>query len=88
MILPELVLAFQKFSTGKSLDRFIMGKEFYVPPLEIKMGNIGDQGKKATFQYVPILKTLEAMLKNDDVLGQVLHPMPSNEGYIQTFRDF
>ena len=80
-----LAVALEKFSQEKSLDRFIQDKETFVMPVEIVLG-VNEKGKRDTFQYIPILQTLDAFLRHEDVLAEVLRTRP-NTDIIESIRD-
>jgi len=61
----------EKFRTEKSLNRYFSNKPEFVTPVEIRLGENSTTKCIETCQYVPILKTLESLLKHDDVLSQV-----------------
>ena len=79
--------AFQKFSTDKSLDRYISRKKHFVAPVEIKLGQDTISKKMETCQYVPVLQTLKILLEHEDVLGQVLETPMNRSGTIKHYRD-
>lgn len=57
----------------------------YIDPVEYKYGTNNMQNK--TFQYVPLLKTLKAMLEKEDVQAQVMNPPQHVEGLLANFQD-
>ena len=58
----------------------------YVEPEEYILGS-GPLNKPESMQYIPILRTLNALLKHEDVLGQVLENHRSQDGMIRDFCD-
>lgn len=82
----ELEDAFQLFSDNRKLNSYIAEKFGYVEPVEYVLGkNI--KGKDETMQYVPILETLAALLKHDDVVTEVLAGHKSFDGKIRDYCD-
>ena len=61
-------------------------KKCFIPPVEKILGVSNNTGETDTFQYVPILKTLEVICNKDDVLGHIMCP-PANDDKIESFRD-
>ena len=58
----------------------------YVEPEEYILGS-GPLNKPESMQYIPILRTLNALLKHEDVLGQVLENHRSQDGMVRDFCD-
>lgn len=62
-------------------------KEFnLVEPVQINLGQ-DDTGKQQHFHYVPILQSLKALLSNEGVRHQVLHPIPAIENMLRDIGD-
>lgn len=60
----------------------------FVKPCEVVLGvKTAGQIKHDTHQYVPILQTLEAVLRHDDVLAQIIQGHKSQNGSISSFTD-
>jgi hypothetical protein len=76
----------EKVDTGKKLNRYAESHFAYVEPLEITLG-YSSKNKIQTMQYVPILKVLEALLKHEDILSEILRNRKSNNGKYQDFCD-
>lgn len=57
----------------------------YVPPNEYKFSD--DCNNDDSFQYISVIETLKAVLKNDDILTQILNPEACADGHLQSFRD-
>ena len=83
---PEINLctALRKFSLMKNLDNFILSKKSCVSAEEKVLGKT-ESGKIDSFQYVPILKTLDIICSKEDVLGHIMCP-PENNSKILSFR--
>ena len=81
------ISAFSEFSSIQKLNDYIRSSEFFVEPLEVQLGYNASKSSFDTFQYVPILKTLNVMLMHEDVLGQVFHKGNVNDGIIRDFCD-
>lgn len=67
----ELEQACNLFSTTRNLQKYVAEQYAFVEPCECTLGRDNASGKEHTMQYVPILATLRALLKFDDVLGEV-----------------
>lgn len=64
-----------------------MGMNF-VKPCEVVLGvKTAGQIKHDTYQYVPILQTLEAVLRHDDILAQIIQGHKSHNGNNSPFTD-
>lgn len=86
----ELKSPFEKFNTSAKQNKFITSQKNFVAPIEIKLGsreeNILSNGtyikKNVTesFQYVPIVKTLEVVLNDpiryNQILGRTVNDDP------------
>ena len=57
-----------------------------VEPVQINLG-CDDTGKQQHFHYVPILQSLKALLANEGVRHQVLHPIPADENMLHDIGD-
>jgi len=57
----------------------------YVPPNEYKFSD--DCNNDDSFQYISVIETLKVVLKNDDILAQILNPEACADGHLQSFRD-
>ena len=79
--------AYIKFSADKSLNRYISQQPNFVSPVEYILQNAENGLKKESFQYIPLLKTLDKLLKHDDVLNQIFHNGESGNGQINSFHD-
>jgi len=77
----------EKFRTEKSLNRYFSNKPEFVTPVEIRLGENSTTKCIETCQYVPILKTLESLLKHDDVLSQVFEDKENPTPLIRHFKD-
>ena len=77
----------KKFCSEKALSQFIKQKESYVDPIEIILGVDPENNKQDTMQYIPILKTLDVLLKHEDVLSQVLKNPHEQSGRLASFAD-
>ncbi|KAJ8018245.1 hypothetical protein HOLleu_43866 [Holothuria leucospilota] len=63
--------AFNFFSNQRNIENFVAEQGRFVEPVEYILGRNENTGKEHTMQYVPILRTLKALLKSDDVLGEI-----------------
>lgn len=79
--------SFEKFSNTRTLNKYITNKFGVVHPVEEVLGINETSGKKETMQYIPVLKTLEQLLKHEDVLAEVLNGHKSNDGFLSDFCD-
>ena len=77
--------ACQDFSSAKLLHKYVSKHMEYVEPLEMVVGEVN--GVEHTIQYVPILETLKALLKHEDILAQVLQDHTSQDGILRDFCD-
>ena len=73
-------------SNVKNLYRYIEKKENYVAPVTTEVYNTVT-GEMGTVQYVPMLKTIQILLKHEDVLDFVLEMKKSNDEYIYNYCD-
>jgi len=82
---------FWKF-TQSSLGSIKMRESFfrnefpYVEPVEYEFG-VTDMGKHCKFVYVPILKSIQALLKRSDILSKVMNIPTKAEGIYGSFVD-
>jgi len=81
----------QKFSSMKNLDNYISSKRHFVAPEEITLGHNHSTNKIDTYEYVPILRTLQTITEKDDVLAHIFkeedeESTPSSS-LITNFRD-
>ncbi|XP_071839080.1 uncharacterized protein [Apostichopus japonicus] len=67
----QLEQAFNLFSNSRNLQKYMINQYNVVEPCEYVLGRDDDNGKEHTMQYIPILQTLKALLKSDDILGEV-----------------
>nr|XP_054930443.1 uncharacterized protein LOC126537830 isoform X1 [Dermacentor andersoni] len=74
------------FRTEHSRSSFFKKEFLYVSPVEILLGK-NKKNKNATFHYVPILSTLEAMLENEDVISPCDRILPETPGVLKDFTD-
>ena len=79
--------SFAKFTGRKKLSEYIKSKPDFVNPNEIAIGFDAMKEKNDTIQYIPILETLNVILKHEDVLGTVITHKPSNDGRLNSFSD-
>ncbi len=78
--------ACEGLNSGYKLDKFAKSRLNVVDPEDIILG-IGDDGKPRTMQYVPILQSLQQLLKHEDVMSQVLSGHSSQDGRLRDFCD-
>lgn len=72
------------FGSEENQERFIKNKTYYVSPVEYCL----DETKMATYMYVPILESLQSLLKHDDVLREVLNTHQNcGRGVLHNFCD-
>ena len=75
-------------SKEKALSNYIKQKKSFIKPAEITLGTDPTTHKADTTQYVPILKTINGALQNEDVLGHCLNfEVSRNDGTIGKFHD-
>lgn len=82
----ELKDIFLHFNDNRRLNEYAQEQLCYVEPVEIILGQ-NAKGANATVQYVPILKTIETLLKHEDVLAEVMQGHQSLDGKIRDFCD-
>lgn len=83
----ECSIALNKFSGKKSLTNFITSKKAFVEPVEIVLGGGAQEKEKLdTYQYVPILQSLDVILRHEDVLGEVFSPR-ADDNVLREFSD-
>ena len=80
-------VSFSKFTGRKKLTDYIKAKREYVNPKEIIIGFDAMKQKNDTIQYVPILESLDVILKHEDVLEAVVTHKPSSDGRLRSFSD-
>ena len=80
--------AFDKFAGKKKLDQYIMTQNFYVKPQEISIGFDSVKNKGDSIQYVPIFETLNVILQQEDVLGELTSNCESEHANLETFKSF
>jgi hypothetical protein len=69
----------------KKKKNFIEQSDFFVPPKEILLGT--DEVRKYTFHYVPIKKSLKALLSRRDIIDKLFLVKPTDNGTIKSFKD-
>lgn len=75
-----------KFSSTKKLDKYVASNYAYLAPIEYVLG-MNENGKNDTYQYVPILNSIEALLKHEGVLAQVIEDHVSHDGKLRDICD-
>jgi len=78
--------AMNDLSTDWKRKRYYKEKFNYVEPLSIRFDKTNPLTTES-FQYVPILDSLHTMLKNEEVLSQVLKPSFHKPNIISSFSD-
>ena len=78
--------AFDEFSTQASLERYVSGHSDFVQPVEYILGQ-NAKGDDETMQYVPIIETLQALLRKDDVFAEVYNGHFSQDETLQDYCD-
>jgi len=73
-------------STKKLRDTFVKTTLPYVKPVQYEFGYNGC-GKYCNFVYVPILHSIQELLKRPDILEKLMHIPPSADGMYQSFLD-
>lgn len=58
----------------------------FVMPVSYNLG-LNKFNKTCTFQYIPLLQTLQTLLRKDDIAEQVLHPPTHHPNVLRDFRD-
>lgn len=82
----ELHDIFVHFNDNRRLNDYAKEELCYIEPVEIVLGQ-NTNGINITMQYVPILKTIEALLKHEDVLAEVMQGHQSLDGKLRDFCD-
>lgn len=85
MTSPEISEATEKYSIPRNFEKVAERSPNFVKPCKVDLGE--RNGKVDSYQYVPILQTLKALLKHDDILGQVLQGHKSDNGIIASYTD-
>lgn len=75
--------AFLSFDSEYKLNNFARLKLNYIKPREYKP----NPRKSETYQYVPILETLQNLLSHDDIFVHVINNHKSNDGILRDFCD-
>ena len=70
--------ACENLNSAVKLDRYMQNMHYYVSPKEFLINPVYDD-KCYTEQYVPILQTLQGLLKHKDVLAKVLNGQTSSD---------
>ncbi len=72
-------------ATPKRLDQYIKNNLTYIAPVQYILGV--ENGILHTMQYVSILRTLQSLLKHEDVLAEVLTQRQSCDGIVRDYPD-
>lgn len=75
--------AFLSLDSTYKFNKFARLKLNHVKPLEYKP----NPRKSETYQYVPILETLQNLLSHDDIFAHVINNHKSNDGILRDFCD-
>ena len=78
--------AFTHFSDQRNLNAYVNENFNHVSPVEYVLGE-DRNNKKETFQYVPILKTIENLLKHEDVFSEIYEGHASHDNVLGDFCD-
>ena len=78
--------AFDEFATQASLEKYVSEHSDFVQPIEYILGQ-NAKGNDETMQYVPIIQTLQALLRKDDVFAEVYNGHFSSDETLQDFCD-
>ncbi|CAB4006554.1 Hypothetical predicted protein [Paramuricea clavata] len=73
-------------STEYRRKQFYKENFSYVNPIAICLGHDKDNIKRH-FEYVPVIETIENLLKDSSVKEQFQNPLPSQEGVLRDFMD-
>ena len=76
----------ENLNSAVKLDRYMQNMHYYVSPKEFLMNPVYDD-KCYTEQYVPILQTLQGLLKHKDVLAEVLNGDSSSDSVLRDICD-
>lgn len=72
--------------TEKKQNSYFAENFNFIEPEEILLG-YDENGKAETYMYIPIKKLVCALLKHDDILGEVLNGHESQDGKLRDFCD-
>ena len=75
-----------EMSSPHQLQQYVRQHMTFVAPEQVEVG-VGNNGKSHTIQYVPIIKTLQALLQHEDILAEVLQDRRSRDGILRDFCD-
>ncbi|XP_072016668.1 uncharacterized protein [Amphiura filiformis] len=78
--------AFTHFSDQRKLNTYVNENFNHVSPVEYVLGG-NRNPKKESFQYVPILKTIENLLKHEDVFSEIYEGHTSHDNVLGDFCD-
>ncbi|XP_071793325.1 uncharacterized protein [Asterias amurensis] len=78
--------ALTEFSSQKSLEGYISQHFDLVEPIEYVLG-LDENGKEETFQYVPVLDTIRALLTKEDVFAEVFNNHFSENEVLKDYCD-
>ena len=78
---------FERFNSGSTLNNFISCKKEYVAPCEVVLDFNPVSGKKESMYYIPILKTLDAVICHEDVFGEILSCSEEPPDDLRNFKD-
>lgn len=81
--------AVSTLSTEWKRKRYYKANLPYIDPVEYKFGTGTDRPnmQNKSFQYVPLLKTLKAMLEKEYFQSQIMNPPEHVEGLLTNFQD-
>ncbi|KAJ8032742.1 hypothetical protein HOLleu_22774 [Holothuria leucospilota] len=82
----DLEYAFEHFSNVKRLKSYVKVNYDFVEPIEYVLGRYSS-GKPKCMQYVSVLKTLQALLKRDDVFAEVIQGHNMQNGTMGDYCD-
>ncbi|XP_038062995.1 uncharacterized protein LOC119733674, partial [Patiria miniata] len=82
----ELEDIFHSLEDNRKLSGYVQSEFPYVEPIEFVLG-VDIKGKCESTQYIPILKTVELLLQNEDIFAEVVQGHMSEDGKLRDFCD-
>ncbi|CAC5371105.1 unnamed protein product [Mytilus coruscus] len=70
-----------------NLNKFVIENFGFVKPVEYNLASHRTSSKQGKYQYIPILETIQQLLKHDDVFSFVINGHCSTDGILRDFCD-